>query len=137
MLGSMNTQFSLSRLAPVVGIGAAAISLLTSMPALGQQDSANFSAHKRSVQIMRLEQKASVSRVIETIEPAPVKRTALLSPALDERLANTLLWISYPGLPISLIVAIWHHDRRAREQMAKLLQQIATLERIWQHPQAR
>jgi hypothetical protein len=65
-----------------------------------------------------------------------VTRTALFSPQLDGMLASGLLWTVYLGLPISMIVAIWCYDQRASEQMVKLVEQIATLERIWQKPQA-
>jgi hypothetical protein len=62
-------------------------------------------------------------------------RTALLSPRLDAMLSSSLLWLFYLSFPVSIIVAIWWHDRRSREQIAKLAQQVATLERIWQQPQ--
>lgn len=65
----------------------------------------------------------------------PVKRTALFTPELDETLANALIWISFLSLPIGMSLAIWRYDQHAREQMVKLAQQMATLERIWQNTQ--
>jgi hypothetical protein len=50
-------------------------------------------------------------------------------------LSSGLLWTFYLSLPISVIVAIWRYDQRDREQMVKLVEQVATLERIWQKPQ--
>ncbi|HEY9626279.1 MAG TPA: hypothetical protein V6C84_03170 [Coleofasciculaceae cyanobacterium] len=69
-------------------------------------------------------------------EPSSVTRTALLSPEMDAMLANTLLWTIYLGLPLGIIVAVWRYDQRDRERMAKFIEQIATLERIWQNPHA-
>jgi hypothetical protein len=86
-------------------------------------------------QSTRFEQQTSTG-VTEVVESTPVTRTAVFSPELDGMLASALLWTGYLGLPISLIVAIWCYDQRAREQMVKSVEQVATLERIWQKPQA-
>lgn len=86
---------------------------------------------------MTFEQKPYIGKASEAVELTPVKRTALFNPELDGMLASGLLWTFYLSLPLSVMVAIWRYDQRTREQMAQLLQQVATLERIWQHPQAR
>lgn len=83
------------------------------------------------------EQKTSTKSASETTEPASLARTALLTPDLDERLSNVLIWAVYLGLPITTAAAIWSHDQRAREQMVNLAQHITMLERIWQHPPTR
>jgi len=86
---------------------------------------------------MNLWQNPEVEGASETVELTLVQRTALFNPELDESLANGLLWTFYLSLPIAVIVAIWRYDQRDREQRIKLVQQVATLERIWQHPQVR
>ncbi|HEY9890347.1 MAG TPA: hypothetical protein V6D37_00755, partial [Candidatus Sericytochromatia bacterium] len=86
-------------------------------------------------QSMTFEQKADTGKASETVELTPVKRTAIFSPELDGMLSSGLLWTFYLSLPISVIVAIWRYDQRDREQMVKLVEQVATLERIWQKPQ--
>lgn len=58
-------------------------------------------------------------------------RTYLLSPNLDEKLANILLAISFIGLPVGLILVILWFDKHPAEQDSKLQRQIETLERIW------
>lgn len=114
------------KFAAVLSTGLAAVSLLLANPAFGQTTKA-----------MTFEQKPYVGKASEMAELQPVKRTALFNPELDGMLASGLLWTSYLSLPIAVIVAVRWHDQHTREQMAKLVQQIATLERIWQHPQAR
>ncbi|MBW4658202.1 MAG: hypothetical protein KME15_05980 [Drouetiella hepatica Uher 2000/2452] len=122
-----------SKLAAVLSTGLAA-SLLVTTPALGR----DVQPLEQAAETMAFAQKSAAvktSETIEAIESAPVKRTALFNPELDEMLSSSLLWTFYLSLPLSVIVAIWRYDRRACEQMAKLLEQVATLERIWQHPQ--
>ncbi|HBE19868.1 MAG TPA: hypothetical protein DEG17_11135 [Cyanobacteria bacterium UBA11149] len=58
-------------------------------------------------------------------------RTYLLSPNLDEKLANILLGISFIGLPVGLILLILWFDKHAAEQDSQLQSQIEALERIW------
>lgn len=94
-------------------------------PAFGQNASASAIA----------EQKAAANKASEAVEPTPVKHTALFSPELDEMLAGSLLWVLYLGLPLTVTMAIWRYDQRARQQLAKQVEQIATLERIWQNSQ--
>lgn len=145
------------RILTVLSAGLAA-SLLMAVPAFGQATQNTMTSNEKqdltcvtegqrlvcdvqqpgqAPQTMTFEQKPDAGKASETVELTPVKRTALFNPELDEMLASGLLWTFYLSLPLSLIVAIWRYDRRSREQMAKLLQQVATLERIWQHPQAR
>lgn len=83
------------------------------------------------------EQKPHAGKASQTLELTPVTSTALISPELDERIANVLLWAFYLSFPASAIAAVWCYDRRAREQTAVLVQNIAALERIWQRPQTR
>jgi hypothetical protein len=64
-------------------------------------------------------------------------QTALLNPVLDELLSSFLLWTVYLGLPLTLTIAIWNYDQRARESMAELVQHTAMLERIWQSSSSR
>jgi hypothetical protein len=52
--------------------------------------------------------------------------------ALSQEIADILLGICYFGLPISLALAIWLYDKRTRDRLAELEQQIDLLERIWQ-----
>ena len=143
-----------SKFAAVLSAGLAAASLLMVTPAFGQTAANTTSSEKQNLtcvtegqrlvcdvqqlgqtsKTMIFEQKPYVRKASETVELTPIKRTALFNPELDGMLASGLLWAFYLSLPIAVIVAIWRYDRRAREQMAKLLQQVATLERIWQHP---
>lgn len=92
---------------------------------------------KQASEVMTFEQKADVGEASETVELTPVKRTALFNPELDGILSSGLLWAFYLSFPIAVIVAVWHYDRRAQNQMVKLVQHMATLERIWQSPQTR
>lgn len=141
--------------AAVLSAGLAAASLLMATPAFGQTAAnTTTSSEKQNLtcvtegqrlvcdvqqlgqasKTMTFEQKPYAGKASETVELTPIKRTALFNPELDGMLASGLLWAFYLSLPLVVIVAIWRYDRRAREQMAKLLQQVATLERIWQHP---
>ncbi len=64
------------------------------------------------------------------------KSTYIVSVGQDEWISTILLIFLYLVLPASLGLAIWQHDKRSKEQLAKLIQQVATLERIWyQDPQ--
>lgn len=146
-----------SNFAAVLSAGLAAASLLMTTPAFGQTAQNTIAAGEKqnltcvtegqrlicdvqqpeqAAKTMTFEQKSDVG-MSEAVELTPVKRTALFNPELDGMLASGLLWTFYLSLPLSVIVAIWRYDQRAREQMAQLLQQVATLERIWQHPQTR
>ena len=51
--------------------------------------------------------------------------------ALGQDIADILLGICYFGLPVSLTLAIWLYDKRTRDRLAELEQQIDLLERIW------
>jgi len=144
------------RLAAVLATGMAAASLLLpATPAFGQTASTTSQKQQLSCvaeghrfvcdlqesgqvsQTLNFEQNPEVEGASETVELTLVQRTALFNPELDESLANGLLWTFYLSLPIAVIVAIWRYDQRDREQRIKLVQQVATLERIWQHPQVR
>jgi hypothetical protein len=72
-----------------------------------------------------------------TLELTPVRRTALFNPELDGMLSTGLLWTFYLSLPIVVAIGIWHNNQQNRAQVAKLAQQIATLERIWHSPTTR
>lgn len=136
-----------SRLAAALSTGLAIMGLLMAAPALGQQASAPIEseakacATKEQHLVCELQQpgQAPQAKTLEqknhkaTVSQASLKRTALFNPELDRMLASGLLWTSYLSLPIIVSVAIWHDDHRVREQMAKLVSQIATLERIWQN----
>jgi hypothetical protein len=146
-----------SRFAAVLSAGLAAVSLLVATPAFGQAATTVISSEKQNLtcvmkgqsfvcdvqqlgeapKTITFEQTSSSESTNEAIELNSVTRTALLSPNLDEMLSNILLWAVYLGLPLTMAVAIWSHDQRAREQMVKLAQHITTLERIWQHPPTR
>ncbi|NUN67456.1 hypothetical protein HCU40_22800 (plasmid) [Pseudanabaena biceps] len=64
------------------------------------------------------------------------KPSYIVSVAQDELISNALLIFLYLALPASFGLLIWQHDKRHKEQLAKLIEQIATLERIWhQDPQ--
>jgi hypothetical protein len=152
---SLQLTASKSRFARVLSSCIAAAGLLMATPAFGQDAPAIANSEKQpltsvtagqglvcdaqqpgqSNQSTKFEQKTSTGAT-EIVELTPVTRGALFSPELDGMLASALLWTIYLGLPISLIVAIWCYDQRAREQTAKLVEQVATLERIWQKPQA-
>jgi hypothetical protein len=144
------------KIASLLSTCVAAASLLVSAPAFAQSASmpANSDVQKNLTcvtegqrlvcdvqqpgqpnQSMTFEQKADTGKASETVELTPVKRTAIFSPELDGMLSSGLLWTFYLSLPISVIVAIWRYDQRDREQMVKLVEQVATLERIWQKPQ--
>ncbi len=152
---SLQLAASKSRFATVLSTCIAAVGLLMATPAFGQDDPAIANSQKQPLtsvtagqplvcdapqpgqlnQSITFEQKAYTGAT-EVVELTPVTRTALFSPQLDGMLATALLWTVYLGLPSSVIVAIWCYDQRSREQMVKLVEQIATLERIWQKPQA-
>lgn len=64
------------------------------------------------------------------------KPSYIVSVAQDELISNALLIFLYLALPASFGLLIWQHDKRHKEQLAKFIEQIATLERIWnQDPQ--
>ena len=152
---SLQLPASKSRFATALSTCLAAVGLLMATPAFGQDAPAIANSQKQLLtcvpegqrlicdaqqpgqlnQSITFEQKAYTGAT-EVVELTPVTRSALLSPELDGMLATALLWTIYLGLPISVIVAIWCYDQRSREQMVKLVEQIATLERIWQKPQA-
>ena len=152
---SLQLAASKSRFATVLNTCLAAVGLLMATPAFGQDAPAIANSQKQLLtcvpegqrlvceaqqpgqlnQSITFEQKAYTGAT-EVVELTPVTRSALLSPELDGMLATALLWTVYLGLPSSVIVAIWCYDQRSREQMVKLVEQIATLERIWQKPQA-
>jgi hypothetical protein len=152
---SLQLAASKSRFATVLSTCLAAVGLLMATPAFGQDAPAIANSQKQLLtcvpegqrlvceaqqpgqlnQSITFEQKAYTGAT-EVVELTPVTRSALLSPELDGMLATALLWTVYLGLPISVIVAIWCYDQRASEHMVKLVEQIATLERIWQKPQA-
>ncbi|MBW4467277.1 MAG: hypothetical protein KME07_17765 [Pegethrix bostrychoides GSE-TBD4-15B] len=97
--------------------GLMALTLLTAAPAIAQA--------------------ATVEPTASPTEPAAsAPRTALLTPELDSLLSSSLLWIIYLSFPTGLILAVWRYDWQARQQMIKFVEQAATLERIWQNPQA-
>ncbi|MBI4781867.1 MAG: hypothetical protein HY785_11175 [Oscillatoriophycideae cyanobacterium NC_groundwater_1537_Pr4_S-0.65um_50_18] len=118
-----------SRLFKGLSLGLAG--LLLASPVLAPQASANV----LSSQAVGFEQTA-LARVNTDLEPSLGTRTSLLSPEIDETLANTLLWMIYLGFPLGIIVAVWRYDQRDRDRMAKFIEQIAMLERIWQNPHA-
>ncbi len=60
------------------------------------------------------------------------KPSYIVSVAQDELISNALLIFLYLALPASFGLLIWQHDKRRQEQLARLIEQIATLERIWQ-----
>lgn len=146
-----------SKLAAVLSTGLSAASLLLASPAFGEATPNPTPNQKQNLtcvtegqrlvcdvqqpgqapKTVTFEQKPYVGKASETVELIPVKRTALFNPELAGMLASGLLWVFYLILPIAVIVAIWRYDQRAREQMVRRVQQVATLERIWQHPQAR
>jgi hypothetical protein len=146
-----------SRFVAVVSAGLAAVSLLMATPAFGQIAVTTVTSGKEHLTCVRegqslicnvqqpgevprtitFEQKTNSKNVGETNGQALVTRTALLTPELDKMLSDILIWTVYLGLPLTMVVAIWSHDQRAREQMVKLAQHITTLERIWQHPPTR
>jgi hypothetical protein len=146
-----------SRFAAVLSAGLAAVSLLGATPAFGQTATTVISSEKQNLtcvmkgqdlvcdvqqlgeapKTITFEQTFSSEGTNEAIELASVTRTALLNPDLDEMISNILIWAVYLGLPLTMVVAIWSHDQRAREQMVKLVQHITALERIWQHPPTR
>ncbi len=51
--------------------------------------------------------------------------------ALSQEIADILLGICYFGLPVGLTLAIWSYDKRTRDRLVELKQQIDLLERIW------
>lgn len=147
---------SKSRFSRVLSIGVAAAGLLFATPTFAQDAPAEVNPSKQQLlcategqrlicdvqkpgqpsQQITFEQQAYTPNASKTVALTPVKRTALFTPELDEILANALIWISFLSLPIGMSVAIWRYDQHAREQMVKLAEQMATLERIWQNPQA-
>jgi hypothetical protein len=106
----------------VLSASLAACSLLVAGPVFGQSNST-------------LAPQPALDPTRETVEQTPVPHTALFNPELDGMLANALLWTIYLSLPIGMVVAIRCYDRHTHQQMAKLAEQIATLERIWQKTQ--
>jgi hypothetical protein len=152
---SLQLAASKSRFATVLSTCIAAVGLLMATPAFGQDAPAIANSEKQpltsvtqgqrlvcdtqqpgqSNQSTTFEQKTSTGAT-EVVASTPVTRTALFSPELDAMLASALLWTVYLGLPITVIAAIWCYDQHTREQTAKLVEQVATLERIWQKPQA-
>jgi len=145
------------KFAVVLSAGLAAAGLLVTTPAFGQTTQkivassgkqnltcvtegkrliCSVQKPRQATQTTTFEQKPYGGKASEAVELTPVKRTALFNPEIDGMLASGLLWMFYLSLPLSVIVAIWRYDQHAREQMAQLLQQVATLERIWQRPQA-
>jgi hypothetical protein len=144
---------SKSRFARVLSISLAAAGLLISTPSFAQDAPAEANPSKQQLSCATVGQRLcdvqkpgqpSQSKTFEpyagnaskTVASTPVKRTALFTPELDETLANVMLWISFLSLPIGMSVAIWRYDQHAREQMVKLTEQMATLERIWQNTEA-
>ncbi|MGC1395000.1 MAG: hypothetical protein WA828_12035 [Coleofasciculaceae cyanobacterium] len=147
---------SKSKFSRVLSISLAAAGLLIATPTFAQDAPAEANPSKQQLlcategqrlicdvqkpgqpsQPITFEQQAYAGNPTKTVALTPVKRTAIFTPELDEVLANALLWISYLSLPIGMSVAIWRYDQHARQQMVKLAQQMATLERIWQNPQA-
>ncbi|MEO8893064.1 MAG: hypothetical protein ABI417_16365, partial [Coleofasciculaceae cyanobacterium] len=145
-----------SRFSRVLSIGIAAAGLLFATPTFAQDTPAAVNPSKQQLscvtegqrlicdvqkpgqpsQSKTFEQQSYTGNASTTVALTPVKRTALFTPELDETLANALLWITFLSLPIGTSVAIWRYDQHAREQMVKLTEQMATLERIWQNPQA-
>jgi len=146
-----------SRFTAVLSAGLAVVSLLVATPAFGKTVTTVISSEKQNLTcvmkgqglVCDVQQLGEAPKTItfkqtsysestnEVTEPTLVTRTALLNPDLDEMLSNILIWTVYLGLPLTMVVAIWSHDRRAREQVVKLAQHITALERIWQHPPAR
>lgn len=120
-----------SRLFKGLSIGLAAAGLLLASPVLTLEATASVLLSPA----VGFEQTAP-AKASTDLEPSSVTRTALLSPEIDEMLVNSLLWTIYLGLPLGIIVAVWRYDQRDRERMAKFIEQIAMLERIWQNPHA-
>jgi hypothetical protein len=100
-----------------VGLGAMTLAGLIGTPAFGQAIEPN------------------PEMVAEPVHAST--QTALFNPILDELLSSFLLWTMYLGLPLTMTIAIWNYDQRARESMAQLVQHIAMLERIWQSSSSR
>jgi hypothetical protein len=111
----------------LLSTGLAVASLLVAHPALGQ----NLPIADANHQLLSSTHPHRSEAVNEDRASALTQRTALFNPELDQMLATILLWTMYLGLPIGLIVAIRYHDRRVHQQMFKLVEQVAILERIW------
>lgn len=143
-----------AKIAAVFSVGLTT-SLLLGTPAFGQTTSAadqkqnltcltegqrlvcDVQQSGQAAKAMTFERKSDFGEASETVELTPVKRTALFNPEFDEMLSSGLLWAFYLSFPLTVIVAVWLYDRRAQNQMVKLVQYMATLERIWQSPQTR
>jgi hypothetical protein len=125
-----NTRSNSQSLAAALGIlflGAAAT--------LGISPVVELIANAGATSRLAIESELDRTMTYEAVNSIPQRRTALFNAELDSLTSSTLLWVFYLSLPVSVVVAIWRYDQRSREQMATLLQQMATLERIWQSPQ--
>jgi hypothetical protein len=70
--------------------------------------------------------------VPEAFAPSQITSSYLISPAQDEFIANALLMFLYLVLPAGFGVALWQHDKRYQERLAKFTLQVVALERIWE-----
>jgi hypothetical protein len=67
----------------------------------------------------------------ETFAPSQTAPSYLISPVQDEAISNALLMFLYLALPAGFGFALWQHDKRNQERLAKFTLQIVALERIW------